>query len=179
MDKRQAVEEILSTHNFSTFKWIGTDEISVAHWVRMKCRFGCPVYGKNASCPPATPPVDECKSFIKEYEKAIVIQAKGVYAKDEERKKWTRELNDELVKIEREVFWLGYHKAFMLFLDDCSFCKKCTPNRDSCFRPKDARPSCEAMAIDVFETVRSAGFPIEVLTKKSQEMNRYAILLVD
>jgi hypothetical protein len=33
-------------------------------------------------------------------------------------------------------------------------------------------PSPESMAIDVFETVRKVGFPIEVLTEYSQTMNR-------
>jgi hypothetical protein len=35
------------------------------------------------------------------------------------------------------------------------------------------------MAIDVFATVRKVGFPIEVLAEYSQEMNRYAFLLIE
>jgi predicted metal-binding protein len=42
-----------------------------------------------------------------------------------------------------------------------------------------ARPCPEALAVDVFSTVRRAGFPIEVLTEYNQEMNRYALLLVE
>jgi len=34
------------------------------------------------------------------------------------------------------------------------------------------------MAVDVFETVRKIGYPIEVLYDYSQEMNRYAFLLI-
>jgi hypothetical protein len=33
--------------------------------------------------------------------------------------------------------------------------------------------------VDVFSTVRSAGFPLEVLTEYKQEMNRYAFLLLE
>ena len=35
------------------------------------------------------------------------------------------------------------------------------------------------MAVDVFATVRAAGFPIRVLSTTAETMNRYAILLVD
>jgi predicted metal-binding protein len=42
-----------------------------------------------------------------------------------------------------------------------------------------SRPCPEALGVDVFSTVRNAGFPIEVLTGFDQEMNRYAFLLVE
>lgn len=34
----------------------------------------------------------------------------------------------------------------------------------------------EALAVDVFSTVRQVGYPIEVLTDYSEAMNRYAFL---
>jgi hypothetical protein len=37
----------------------------------------------------------------------------------------------------------------------------------------------EALAVDVYKTVRSLGCPIEVKTGLTQEMYRYAILLVE
>jgi hypothetical protein len=41
-----------------------------------------------------------------------------------------------------------------------------------------ARPSPEGMAVDVYSTVKQLGFPIEVRTDYSQEMNRYAFLMI-
>jgi hypothetical protein len=35
------------------------------------------------------------------------------------------------------------------------------------------------MAVDVFSTVRAAGYPIQVLSDPTQEMNRYAFLLIE
>jgi hypothetical protein len=35
------------------------------------------------------------------------------------------------------------------------------------------------MAVDVYETVRKIGYPIDVLYDYSQEMNRYAFLLIE
>jgi hypothetical protein len=45
--------------------------------------------------------------------------------------------------------------------------------------PRPGRPTLESMAIDVFSTVRKLGYPIEVLKDYSEEMNRYAILLIE
>ncbi|MFH1219242.1 MAG: DUF2284 domain-containing protein [Candidatus Eisenbacteria bacterium] len=51
--------------------------------------------------------------------------------------------------------------------------------RGECRNPAAARPSPEAMAVDVFSTVRQWDYPIEVLTDYSQAMNRYAFLLIE
>ncbi len=37
----------------------------------------------------------------------------------------------------------------------------------------------EAMAVDVFSTVRRLDFPMEVLSDYSQPMNRYAFLMIE
>ena len=42
-----------------------------------------------------------------------------------------------------------------------------------------ARPSPESFCVDVFTTVRKYGYPIKVLRDYDQEMNRYAILMVE
>ena len=41
-----------------------------------------------------------------------------------------------------------------------------------------ARPAPEAMAVDVFSTVRRFEFPINVRTDYDQKMDRYAFLMV-
>jgi predicted metal-binding protein len=47
-----------------------------------------------------------------------------------------------------------------------------------CREPKMARPSPEAMAVDVYQTVKQLDFPIAVRTDYTQEMNRYAFLMI-
>ena len=91
----------------------------------------------------------------------------------------TREVNTGLLKAEREVFLAGYPKAFLLFMDSCSLCDECPGDRTQCRRPREARPSPEAMAVDVFTTVRALGYSIDVLTDYAQPMNRYAFLLIE
>ena len=39
-------------HGFADFKWMAAKDIIVAQWVRFRCMFGCPQYGKSCMCPP-------------------------------------------------------------------------------------------------------------------------------
>ncbi len=179
-DKEQDnLGEIFRRFDFLDFRWIKTTQIEVVHWVRFKCTFGCSSYGKKATCPPQVPAVEECRAFFAEYTSAVIFHFAKKVDKPEDRVPWSRDVSKKLVALEREVFWAGYHKAFMLFMDECRLCSTCSGERGSCINKDDARPGPESLAVDVFATVRSAGYPIEVLRSYDQEMNRYAILLVE
>jgi predicted metal-binding protein len=145
----------------------------------MKCLFGCPEYGRTGTCPPNTPSVAECERFFKEYKTAAIFHFEKRVAKPEDRHAWTRETNLRLSKLEREVFLDGYVRAFLLFMDSCTICQKCSGSRADCKEPHLARPTPEAMAVDVFSTVLRAGYPIEVLPDYDRAMNRYAFLLIE
>lgn len=173
------LEEIFARFNFTDYRWIKASQIEVAHWVRFKCTFGCTSYGKKGSCPPQVPSVEECRAFFAEYKDAVIFHFARKVEQPEDRVPWSRDLSKELIKLEREVFWAGYHKAFMLFMDECRLCATCTGERAACINKNDARPGPESLAVDVFSTVRSIGYPIEVLHSYDQEMNRYAFLLVE
>jgi predicted metal-binding protein len=179
MVEKEALEGLFEEAGFTDFRWLDPKEIVVAQWVRMKCEFGCSNYGKNASCPPNTPTVQECERFLREYGHAVVFHLEKQVSDDEERREWSREVNGRLLNVERRVFLKGYQKAFMISMDSCKLCSECVESREECAHPKQARPGADALAIDVFSTARKLGYPIEVLTDKSQAMNRYAFLLVE
>jgi predicted metal-binding protein len=175
---RNELERLFREKGFDDFKWIDPGKIVVAQWVRMKCLFGCGDYGRNATCPPNTPSVAECERFIHEYEEAVVFHFAKKVDKPEDRHAWTRSIEDRLLDVEKTVFLSGHQKAFVLALDSCAFCETCTGRRASCKEPNRARPTSDAMAVDVFSTVRSVGYPIEVLSDYTRTMNRYAFLLI-
>ena len=77
------------------------------------------------------------------------------------------------------MFLAGWHKAFLLPMSPCRTCPECVGVRQDCVNKKQARPTPEAMAMDVFGTVRPYGMPIEVLKDHQDQTNRYAFLLVD
>ena len=177
--ERKKLESQFAEHGFTDFKWIDPASIVVSEWVRMKCMYGCGDYGKKACCPPNTLSVPECRRFFDEYRTAAIFHFEKKVAKPEERHEWFRGINMELLKLEREIFLAGYHKAFLLLVDTCHLCGECASTRAECKNQRSARPAPEAMAVDVFATVRQLGFPIEVLSEYSQPMNRYAFLLVE
>ena len=50
-----------------------TEELVVAEWVHLKCRYGCKQYGTNWCCPPATPSPEKVRSILSEYSQAILL----------------------------------------------------------------------------------------------------------
>ncbi|MCK5418992.1 MAG: DUF2284 domain-containing protein [Desulfobacterales bacterium] len=177
-NKRKRLDRMFQEKGYTDYKWIDPQKIIVSQWVRMKCMFGCGEYGKNACCPPNVPSVSECERFFHEYQDAVIFRFEKAFNKPEDRHKWSKKVNIKLAKLERDVFLAGYERAFLLFMDSCCICADCTATREGCKEPRSARPSPESMAVDVYSTARQFGFPIEVRTEYSQEMNRYAFLMI-
>lgn len=179
VNKREELEALFKTRGYTDFKWVKPQDIVVSHWVRMKCMYGCGDFGRNAACPPNVPSVSECRQFFDEYSTAAIFHFAHSVESPEDRHAWSREVNMNLLKLEREVFLSGYQKAFLLFMDSCNLCSDCLGERAECNNPKSSRPTLEAMAVDVFSTARQCGYPINVLSDYSQQMNRYAFLLIE
>lgn len=178
MKSKAAIESILMKQGFSDYKWINPKEIVVAHWVRMKCTFGCDGYG-SGSCPPNTPSVNDCDSFFKEYENGLIIRLTKFADKNTYPSDWSREMTNKLFDIEREIFLSGYQKAFLLNQSCCTMCKDCSGNRINCKDKTKSRPSPEGFAVDVYQTVRNAGLDINVISENPSEINKIAILLIE
>ncbi len=106
--------------------------------------------------------------MLDEYNTAILIHSPSA----QER------LRELVVDLEREAFLSGYYKAFALGAGPCHRCKVCHVEQ-GCRHPGAARPAMEACGIDVFRTVRTAGFPIEVVRDRDCPQNYYALLLLD
>jgi predicted metal-binding protein len=178
MKSKAVIESILIKQGFSDYKWINPKEIVVAHWVRVKCTFGCDGYGFG-TCPPNTPSVNDCDSFFKEYENGLIIRLTKYADKNAYPSDWSREMTNKLLDIEREVFLSGYQKAFLLNQTCCTLCKDCSGNRINCKDKTKSRPSPESFAIDVYQTVRNAGLDINVIAENPSEINKIAILLIE
>lgn len=179
MNTKERVDAILKNRGYDDFRWIDPGDIMVSQWVRMKCLYGCNEYGKTATCPPNVPTLKESRRFFKEYSQGIIIHFEKAVEKPEDRFSWTRKTNLKLLEVEKEIFCLGFQKAFLLFMDSCNICNTCQGNKEDCVEPKMSRPTPEALGVDVFSTVRSVGYSIQVLSDYSEKMNRYAFLLVE
>ncbi len=179
MSTREELEAIFHKHGCDDFKWMDAQQMMVAQWVRMKCTFGCENYGHKANCPPNTPSVEECRAFVNEYRTAAVIHFAAALPEREARESWLREINARATAVERDVFLAGYQKAFLMLAARCRLCADCRGSRSECRQPAAGRPTAEALGVDVYSTARRVGYPIHVLTDLTDEMNRYAFLLVE
>ena len=173
------VDRLMQSQGFPDFRWIAGRDVVVEQWVRFKCTFACEEFGRNACCPPNTPSVMECRELFLGYERIAVIHLQTTRAQGEDPRTWKREVNARFLDLERAVFLAGFYKSLVLFPGDCSLCEECVPERADCRNSGFARPVPEALAVDVYATVRKVGFPIQVLTDRSQTMNRYGFLLVE
>lgn len=175
---KKQIQAYLYQYGLSDFKWIDPKDIVVAQWVRVKCEFGCSDYGLG-TCPPNTPNVQECRSFFNEYSKGLIIRLAKYVDKENYPSDWSKEMTDKLLRLERMVFLDGFQKAFLLNQTCCCLCSECSGNRLHCKMKRESRPSPEAFAVDVYQTVRNAGMKINVVKSNPSEIHRIAILLIE
>ncbi len=143
------------------YRWISPARIVIEQWVRFKCTWGCKHYGRRANCPPNQPSIAECERFVRGYTVAAVFHFSRAIRTDDEELEWLRQLNDMLYEAERKVFLSGFYKAFALYPGNCSLCQVCATTKAECSNRIKSRPGADSLGIDVFQTVRSVGFPIE------------------
>lgn len=178
MDPYKEIKKLLQDEALSDHKWIDPRRVRVAQWVRVKCMFSCNDYGMGC-CPPNTPSVQECEKFFGEYTAGLLIRFSQHADKAQYPSDWSNAMTRKLLELERAVFLLGYEKTFLLNQTCCGICKECRASRVDCIDKKNARPSPEAFAVDVYQTVRDAGWEISVVSENPSDFNRIAILLIE
>lgn len=151
--------------------------VVTAEWVRLKCQFGCDGYGQCRTCPPDSPTPGQTRRVLDEYSRAILLRV-GPHAIYDEHDEHYVALRRAAVDLERELFLAGYHKAWSISNGPCDVCETCDKDKP-CLDPAHARPSMEACGIDVFATVRAAGWEIEVVRDRDDEYRFFALVLVD
>ncbi|MBM4307515.1 MAG: DUF2284 domain-containing protein [Deltaproteobacteria bacterium] len=150
--------------------------IATAEWVRLKCQFGCPGFGQSHCCPPHTPTPELTRMVIDSYRKAILLHRH--ITDGSKRREVTKQFNEKIVRLEVDIFLEGYYKAWSMTSGPCRLCKECDLN-DLCKHGMEARPSMEACGVDVFQTARGNGFPIQVVRTYEEEQNLFGLILVD
>ena len=149
-------------------KLISVDTVVTAQWVRLKCQFGCGGFGQSLTCPPYSPTPEKTAQVLREYQTALLVHSDG-----------EAQITPLLVHLERRAFLDGYYKALALVAGPCELCKSCHPEERECLHPEKARPAMEACGIDVYQTARNNGLPIEVVTRPTSRQNYYGLLLLE
>ena len=180
-------------------------DIVVDPRANLKCQVPiCPYYGNNLMCPPYVMKASEFQEILSKYAYAVLVQVEmsfpeeliqaaqkaenlAVLIKDKNHlqnylQPLIPSLNkfDELInKIEAAAFNLGYRFAAGFSGGTCKLCDECVTKQsgESCRHPFKARPSMEAVGIDVLKTAEKAG-----VTANAPATNKvvfYGLVLVD
>jgi len=155
-------------------KIVRTDEIPVDERVTMKCQVPlCFGYGVSANCPPNTMKPAELRThlekyrwavfFVKEIPSEVVVRDKATI---KERVAAYQDVYKIVNGVESEAFYDGHYLAFGFGAGSCrhTFCgqqEDCAVMKGTkCRFSLRYRPSMEAVGIDVFKMVASAGWSI-------------------
>jgi predicted metal-binding protein len=152
-------------------------QVVVAEWVRAKCLFGCDEPGVHRTCPPHLPEVDFTRRVLAAYGRGILLRV-GPISGSEKSDAESRRLNDVALALEGELFLAGFHKAWTMGAGPCDICGACTRGEE-CPTPEKARPSLEGCGVDVFATVRNAGWQIDTVKSRTDTYQFFAYVLVD
>lgn len=155
-------------------KIIAAEEVPLDERVRLKCIAPrCPRAGETPNCPPFTPEVDEVRRALSKYSWAVLLKtdvqplAEYMPVKGGSRKtlSFHARSGEIVTQIETLAFNEGYHLAAGLGGGSCKdylcggeVCQFLDSGR--CRFPVKARPSMEAMGIDVFRLVNRVGWSI-------------------
>jgi predicted metal-binding protein len=154
--------------------------------VNLKCRVPlCSGYGHNLMCPPAVMAAAETREVLRRYDDALVVQLDipttqdcvdgqldgRTYVEassDAEQIAGLRESQNRfahlMTDLERAAFKLGYRYAASFSGGECVLCDECVGQAPgvACRHPFEARPSMEAVGIDVVATAEAAGLTVEL-----------------
>ena len=182
------LEKIALEGGATSIKRIKPQDVVVAQWVRSKCHTGCRHYGKRFHCPPYSPTPEETRQVLQDYSEALLIEFANLERDKLREAKGPPMIHTTLYNMERAAFLKGYHKALVYEAGPCVLCKKCPAeelehltlsDKKLCKHPKEARPAMEAAGIDVYSTIRRAGFEIHVVTDRSEPFKVFGLLLLE
>lgn len=186
-------------------KVITADKVVVEDRIVLKCKVGCPNYGKTLACPPYTPTAEEFRKIVSEYSYAVFMKFESKARADAEIAPYlSKAENDpsipENLKDRVQEFWAawkadklqmlsavhtlekaamnkGYPLAVGLVSGYCQLCEKCTRDRATCVYPSKVRYSEEAVGVNVKATAKNAGIKTQFPFDKNP--SSFALILID
>ena len=157
-------------------------DIIVDERVRMKCRLNaCGQYGQNLLCPPNVLPLEKTRSMLEKYSFVMIMQLTRPVLDDNYRQVFDdqkRQFGHHIIDLEQEAFHRGFMFAVGLAAGHCDICPACAAKegKSVCRNPATARPSMEALGMDVAATCRQVAFPTGFI---KGEVTLTGMLLID
>ncbi|MGZ4863924.1 MAG: DUF2284 domain-containing protein [Halobacteriota archaeon] len=177
-------------------------DVVVDERVRLKCCVPvCRNYSVSLMCPPTVMSLDEFRTVLSRFQKALLIQIgydvpdlmlerihaatdlAALYNDEAYLEGWNQTyliakntLETIADRLEADAFKKGFKYATAFSAGKCTLCEACAGIGNRCRNPYKARPSMEAMGIDVGETARNAGLPFEEAASDRVVLNALLLL---
>ena len=148
---------------------IDPDQVIVDERVRLKCRVPiCDAYNQSLMCPPNVLTVDEFKNLLSMYSEAILIQVRASGNSEEEIIAAELHVQNLISELETKALMRGNYFVAGFGAAQCRLCPTCVgvKSTEKCRHPFRARPSMEAVGINIYKTCENAGVPIKPLDKE-------------
>jgi predicted metal-binding protein len=166
---------------------IPAKDIAIDRRVRLKCMVPlCENFARHLLCPPNLMSVDEFQETLHLYTHALLIQLESENDSTDRSKKalgkdlikelkgedgddrYERRLHEIVNRAEAAAFKKGFYLAAGFIGSECLLCHECVAQRGGrhCRHPFQARPSMQAMGIDVIKTCEKAGMPVRLSSKE-------------
>jgi predicted metal-binding protein len=167
----------LKNEGASEVRLIPAKSIVVDERVRLKCQIPlCDTYGRNLMCPPNLPSIEDFRRALERFSQAILIQVSASIPEQSGGKLSedvfgpANKLHELVNKGEKMAFEGGLHFATGLIGGCCRLCEECVAvqGETRCRFPFKARPSMEAMGIDVFSTLEKVRLPVSGLPVRNR-----------
>jgi predicted metal-binding protein len=164
-------------------KIIPVHDIILDERVILKCQVPlCNEYGNHLLCPPHSPSLAQFREVLKKYSNALLIQVRTPVGQsgsesEESRKKAiyarANELHEIVNAVEKAAQGLGFTFAAGFIGGACKLCDPCVGVKSGkpCKHPFKARPSMEAVGIDVHRTAQRAGLVFSFTIEKEVVWN--------
>ena len=178
-------------------KLIPARKVAVDARARLKCLVPvCSSYGRHLLCPPNLMQVQDFAEILSLYEHALILQVQADFDSLDKSEgglseelclklegktgtvRWQRKLHRLVNEMETLAFKNGFRFAAGLIGGDCSLCIECKGlSKGHCAHPFQARPSMEALGIDVVKTCENAG--LSVCLSSSEKVKWTGLVLLD
>lgn len=155
---------------------ISADIIAVEDKIIRFCKNPhCPSYGKSLNCPPHCMKPDAFRSLKKDFKYGLIfkIDVPTEILLSEDQFKEFRKVYEIVAELESKALQAGYTRSRGLGAGSCKpvFCPEqaCQALRkgESCRFPDIARPSMEAVGINVFKLIKQVGWEIHKITEET------------
>jgi len=169
-------------------KIIPVHEIVLDERVILKCQVPlCNEYGNHLLCPPNSPSLKQFREVLKKYSNALLIQLRTpmdqLGSKFEGSRKnviyeGAHELHEVVNIVEKAAQELDFIFAAGFIGGACKLCDPCVGVKSgrACKYPFKARPSMEAVGIDVYLTAQRAGLEFSHDIEKEVVWNGLVLL---